>query len=61
MVTTEEAAKQLGISRARLTNMIREGKAKPLGKFGHAWMWTPEEIERLRNQPKAKGGRPKKQ
>ena len=50
MYTTQEAAKELGMSDSNLRNMIRWGKAKPVQKFGNVYMFSIDEIERLRNR-----------
>jgi len=59
LYTTQEAARQLGMSDSNLRNMIRWGKASPAQQIGGTWLFTLEEIERIRHRPKA--GRPKKQ
>ena len=61
MYTTPEAAELLGISDSRLRNLIREGKAQPATQIGGTWLFSLEEVERLRNRPRSKGGRPPKQ
>jgi predicted site-specific integrase-resolvase len=61
MFTTPQVAQMIGLSESRLRNMIREGKAAPTTQIGGTWLFTLDEIERLRNRPKSKGGRPKKQ
>lgn len=52
--TTQEAAKAIGMSDSNLRNLIRWGKAHPLRKFGDSWLFTQEEIDRLRNRKSAK-------
>ena len=60
MYTTQEAAELLGISDSRLRNMIREGKAQPVKQFAGAWVFTLEEIERLRGRKRTRGPNKKK-
>jgi excisionase family DNA binding protein len=60
LYTTPEAASQLGVSDSHLRNMIRTGKAQPDKQVGGTWLFTLEEIERLR-QRKRTPGRDKKQ
>ncbi len=60
LYTTPEAAIEIGISSDHLRNLISKGQAKPDQRIGNSWVFTFEEIERLRNRPKYKGGRGKK-
>lgn len=59
LFTTQEVAQELGVSDAYIRVLIARGQAHPKA-FGKAHMFTKEELERLRNRPKSKGGRPKK-
>ena len=52
LYTTPEAATQLGVSDSHMRNMIRTGKATPKQQIGGTWMFTLEEIERVRQRPK---------
>ncbi len=61
LYTTQEAAKQIGISDRHMRTLIGQGKATPKEQIGGTWMFTVEEIERVRHRPKGKVGRPKKQ
>lgn len=61
LYTTQEVAEALGLSDAYIRQLIAAGKAQPSQQLGGTWLFTLEEIERLRNRPKSKGGRPKKQ
>lgn len=54
MMTTEQAAKELGVSARRILAMIKAGQL-PAVKFGPVWMVTSVESMRNRNP---KGGRP---
>lgn len=60
LYTTPEVAKELGVTDGYIRRMIVEGKAHPKQQIGGTWLFTVEEIERLRNRPKEKGRRPKK-
>lgn len=60
LYTTQEAAKQIGISDRHLRTLILQGKATPKRQIGGTWMFTAEEIERVRHRPKGKPGRQKK-
>lgn len=57
--TTQEAAEQLGISDSHMRNLIRWGKAQPVQRIGNSWVFTLDEIERLRTRPKTRGRKPK--
>ena len=61
LLSTQEAAKELSVSGSMIRYLVAIGEAKPLRKVGRGWLFTSEEIERLRTRPKSKGGRPKKQ
>ncbi len=60
LYTTPEAAAQLGISDSHMRTLIRLGKAQPKQQIGGTWMFTFDEIERIRHRPKGKPGRQKK-
>jgi hypothetical protein len=60
LYTSGEVAKELGISHGHIRTMIVTGIAHPTKKIGHIWVFTAEEIERLRTRQKSKGGRPAK-
>jgi hypothetical protein len=60
LYTTQEAAKEIGISDSHMRTLIGQGKAQPKQQIGGTWMFTLDEIERLRTRPKSKGGRPKR-
>lgn len=61
LYSTREAAAALGVSDGALRLMIMRGKFTPKNKIGKVWAFTAEEIEEIRNLPKSKGGRPRKQ
>ena len=52
LYTTQETGDQLGMSDSKLRNLIRTGKAQPKQQIGGTWMFTLDEIERLRTRPK---------
>lgn len=60
LYTTQEVAQELGVSDSYIRKLIMQGKAQPKQQVGGTWLFTVEEIDRLRNRPKSKGGRPKK-
>jgi len=60
LYTTQEAAKELGISYTWLRALISDKIAQPSQQIGGTWVFTIEEIERLRTSRKPPG-RPKKQ
>ena len=64
LYTTQEVAKELGVSDAHVRRMIGQGKAHPLRQMGGTWFFAKAEIERLRTRKRArgpdKGGRPPK-
>ena len=61
LYTTQQAAEMLGFTDSRLRQLILAGTAQPAQQIGGTWLFTGEEIERLRTRPRGKGGRPKKQ
>lgn len=60
MYTTPEAAAELGISAGYLREMIADGRAQPAKQIGGTWLFTPDEIERIRQRRKSRGRPPKK-
>jgi hypothetical protein len=50
LYSTPEAAKELGITPGHMRTMIVTGIAKPKQRIGHNWLFTAEEIERLRGR-----------
>ncbi len=66
LYTTLQAAQALGVSGSLLRTMIMNGTAYPKQKIGNRWVFTLDEIERLRHRKrtsgpaKGTGGRPRK-
>ncbi len=60
LYSTKQVAEMLGISDGRLRQLIISGQAEPDQKVGGVWLFTDDEIERLRGR-KQKPGRAKKQ
>jgi len=58
LYTTQAAAEQLELSDSHMRNMIRTGIARPQQRIGNSWVFTAEEIERLRHRKRTRG--PKK-
>ncbi len=60
LYTTQQAAQQLGLSDSHMRNMIRTGIAHPKQRIGNSWVFTLEEIERLRSRSRTRGPAKKK-
>ena len=54
LLTTQEAADVLGVTRRRVLAMIRAGQI-PAARFGASWAIRPADVERVRDR---KPGRP---
>lgn len=55
LYTTQEVAKELSVSDAHIRRMIGQGKAHPKQQIGGTWLFTAEEIERLRHRKRTRG------
>jgi len=55
LYTTQQVAQELGVTDSLLRMMIRSGKAHPAQKFGNSWVFTVDEIERLRQRKRTSG------
>lgn len=51
MFTTQQASQLIGISDSRLRNLIRDGRAVPAEQIGGTWLFTLDEINRLKVRP----------
>jgi len=60
LYTTQEAAQELGISYSYLRSLIADKIAQPSQQIGVNWIFTREEIERLRTSRRPPG-RPRKE
>lgn len=60
LMTTQEVARELGVSDSHVRSMVRTGKAQPVRQVGGTWMFTREEVERLRERKRRPGPDPKK-
>ena len=60
LYTTQEAAQELGISYSYLRTLIANKVAQPSRQIGINWLFTSEDVERLRTSRRPPG-RPKKQ
>lgn len=58
LYTTQEVAKELSVTDSYIRNLIVQGKAHPKQQIGGTWLFTLEEIERLRSTRRRRG-RPK--
>jgi hypothetical protein len=52
LYTTQQAAAMLGFTDGRLRQLIIAGTAQPAQQIGGTWVFTLEEIERVRQRPK---------
>ena len=55
LYTTQQAAQELGVSDSLLRVMIINGTAYPKQKIGNSWVFTLDEIERLRHRNRKTG------
>jgi excisionase family DNA binding protein len=55
LYTTPEVAQALGVSNSHVRNMVRTGIAKPTQQIGGTWIFTLDEIERLRGRKRTPG------
>lgn len=55
LYTSPEVAEMLGVSHSHVRNMISTGIAKPKQKLGNNWLFTLDEIERLRHRKRTRG------
>lgn len=60
MLTTLEAAARLGITPEAVRKAIKRGHMAA-GKHGRDWLISPDEVDRYQQEPKNKGGRPRKE
>ncbi len=59
LLTTSQAAEYLGVSRQHAHALTRQGYGT---RYGSVWLFTREELDRWRAQPKkGPGGRPPKE
>ncbi len=59
LLTTSQAADYLGVSRQHAHALTKQGYGT---RYGSIWMFTREELDRWRSQPKkGPGGRPPKE
>lgn len=55
LYTTEEVAAELGISGSLVRRLVRQGRATPKERYPRMFLFTREEIEKLRARPKRAG------
>ena len=55
LYTTQEAAQQLGLTSGYMRTLIITGKAHPVKQIGGTWMFTIDEIKRLRTRKRTRG------
>jgi hypothetical protein len=59
LYTTPQAADMLGVTDGRLRQLIVTGEAHPAQRIGNSWVFTIDEIERLRGRKQKPGRAPK--
>ena len=59
LYTTQQAADMLDITDSRLRQMIMRKEIEP-ARIGNIWVFTLDEIEKLRNRKQKPGRAPKK-
>lgn len=52
LYTTQEVAQELSVTDSYIRKLVREGKAQPKQMVGGTWLFTLDELERLRSRPK---------
>lgn len=61
LISTADAAKEIGCTSGYLRVIIaRHPQLQPKQRFADAWLWTPEEIEAVKNRNRQRGGRAKR-
>lgn len=50
MITTAQAAARLGITKRRVTALIKAGRL-PAQKFGRDWMIQPKDLDKVKDRP----------
>ncbi len=55
LYTTPQAAQALGISASHMRKMTMTGQAIPDHQIGGTWLFTHEEVERLRTRKRTRG------
>lgn len=60
LYTTQEVAQELSVSDSYVRKLIARGLAHPKRQIGGTWLFTKEEVDKLRTNRKARG-RPAKQ
>jgi len=61
LYTTQEVARALSVSDAYIRQLIGRGQAYPVQRIGNSWVFTADEIERLRTRKRTRGVGKKKQ
>ncbi len=59
LLAAGEAARLLGVSRQRLDELAELGRI-PRRRIGRGWVYARADLDAFKQQPKSKGGRPKK-
>jgi excisionase family DNA binding protein len=61
LYTTQEVARALSVSDVYIRQLIGRGQAYPVQRIGNSWVFTADEIERLRTRKRTRGVGKKKQ
>lgn len=60
--STQQVAEKIGSTVKTINTILtRHPELRPAIKYGNAYIWSDEEIDRYVNRPRSKGGRPAKQ
>ena len=59
LLTTQEVAIVLGVTPARVRQLVRDGRIEPEGYSPRVHLFRREVVERYRNSPKVPRGRPR--
>lgn len=60
LLTTQEVAQDLGVTDSYIRKLIRTGKASPAQQIGGTWLFSQDEVERLRHRKRTRGPDKKK-
>ena len=55
LLTTQEVAQDLGVTDSYIRKLIRTGKASPAQQIGGTWLFSQDEVERLRHRKRTRG------
>lgn len=58
LITTAEVAKELGLSKPRILQLVKDLDPQPR-KVGNMFLFTPDQVEMIRNRNTKPGPKPK--